>query len=130
MGKRPLQSREGGSKFVSQDVYLSVETMKSEIVETFGAGSQIVAFSPVTGDDVPLAKQATSYSEYVVHRQNKGLEIFQDVVHDGLTNRVGLATVYWVKREISADYPFENITPEQAVRLLMNPKLLQTGSAS
>src|SRR3546814_20321149 len=56
MGKRPLQSREGGSKFVSQDVYLSVETMKSEIVETFGAGSQIVAFSPVTGDDVPLAK--------------------------------------------------------------------------
>src|SRR3546814_1098331 len=29
MGKRPLQSREGGSKFVSQDVYLSVETMKS-----------------------------------------------------------------------------------------------------
>src|SRR3546814_7706256 len=33
MGKRPLQSREGGSKFVSQDVYLSVETMKSEIVE-------------------------------------------------------------------------------------------------
>src|SRR3546814_5343346 len=63
MGKRPLQSREGGSKFVSQDVYLSVETMKSEIVETFGAGSQIVAFSPVTGDDVPLAKQAPSYSE-------------------------------------------------------------------
>src|SRR3546814_451916 len=55
MGKRPLQSREGGSKFVSQDVYLSVETMKSEIVETFGAGSQIVAFRPVTGDDVPLA---------------------------------------------------------------------------
>src|SRR3546814_5394243 len=61
--------------------------MKSGIVETFGAVSQIVAFSPVTGDDVPLAKQATSYSEYVVHRQNKGLEIFQDVVHDGLTNR-------------------------------------------
>src|SRR3546814_12553738 len=58
MGKRPLQSREGGSKFVSPDVYLSVETMNSEIVETFGAGRQIVAFSPVTVDDVPLAKPA------------------------------------------------------------------------
>src|SRR3546814_20267528 len=102
MGKRPLQSREGGSKFVSQDVYLSVETMKSEIVETVGAGSQIMAFSPVTGDDVPLAKQATSYSEYVVHRQNKGLELFQDGVHDGLTNRVGLAKVYRDKRDISS----------------------------
>src|SRR3546814_13021686 len=101
--------------------------MKAEIVETFGAGSQIVAFSPVTGDDVPLAKQATSYSEYVVHRQNKGLEIFQDVVHDGLTNRVGLAKVYWDKREISEDYTFENITQEQAIRLLINPKVRMKG---
>ncbi|MFC3214613.1 hypothetical protein ACFSHP_12035 [Novosphingobium panipatense] len=46
LGKAPLPMREGGSKFVSQDVYLSVETMKAEIVETFGAGSKIVQFSP------------------------------------------------------------------------------------
>src|SRR3546814_11737871 len=122
MGKRPLQSREGGSKFVSQDVYLSVETMKSEIVETFGAGSQLVAFSPVTGDDVPLAKQATSYSEYVVHRQNKGLTIFEDVVHDGLNTRVGLAEVFWDQRVISAEYPPENSPIEHTPALLLNPK--------
>lgn len=34
MGERPVPVREGGSKFVSQDVYLAVETMKAEIVES------------------------------------------------------------------------------------------------
>ncbi|API58516.1 hypothetical protein BSL82_03675 [Tardibacter chloracetimidivorans] len=127
LGQRPYQAREGGSKFVSQDVYLSVETMKAEIVETFGAGSNIVTFSPQNDDDVPLAKQSTAYCEYVVHRQNRGLEVFQDVVHDGLTNRVGLAKVYWDRREIIEEYSFENITQEQAIRLLMNPQFRLKG---
>src|SRR3546814_18848837 len=48
MGKLHLKSRDGGSKFVSQDVYTSVATMKSELVAPSGDGSQIVAFSSVT----------------------------------------------------------------------------------
>lgn len=123
MGERPLPVREGGSKFVSQDVYLSVETMKAEIVETFGAGSNIVSFAPQGEEDVPLAKQATAYCEMVVHRQNSGIEIFQDVVHDGLTNRVGFAKVYWDKREEVEDYDFGGVDHAGAVALIQDPQV-------
>jgi hypothetical protein len=127
LGKKPAPMREGGSKFASQDVYLSVESMKAEIVETFGAGSNIVGFSPVGDDDVPLAKQATAYCAYVVHSQNPGLGIFQDVVHDGLCNRVGIAKVYWDKREACEEYTFDNVSQEQAVKLIQNPKVHLNG---
>jgi hypothetical protein len=123
LGIKPAPLREGGSKFASQDVYLSVESMKAEIVETFGAGSNIVGFSPVGDDDVALAKQATSYCSYVVHSQNQGLGIFQDVVHDGLCNRVGIAKVYWDKRECAEEYTFDGVSQEQAVKLIQNPKV-------
>ena len=123
LGKKPAAMREGGSKFASQDVYLSVESMKAEIVETFGAGSNIVGFSPVGDDDVPLAKQATAYCSYVVHSQNNGLGLFQDVVHDGLCNRVGIAKVYWDKRESCEEYTFDHVSQEQAVKLIQNPKV-------
>lgn len=123
LGKRPTPLRDGGSKFVSQDVYLSVEAMKAEIVETFGAGSQIVAFNPQGDDDVPLAKQATAYCEYVVFRQNTGISLFQDVVHDGLTNRVGIAKVYWDPREESEDFVFRDATQAEAAKLIQDPQV-------
>lgn len=118
LAKKPYPMREGGSKFVSQDVYLSVETMKAEIVETFGAGSQIVQFSPQGADDIQSAREATAYCEYAVHRQNDGILMFQDVVHDGLTNRVGLAKVYWDRREDTEVYTFTDV-PEQALAFLL-----------
>lgn len=126
LGKRPYPMRDGGSKFVSQDVYLSVESMKAEIVETFGAGSNIVAFSPQGDADVALAKQATAYTSFVVHRQNPGLQLFQDVVHDGLTNRLAVAKVFWDKREVSEDYTFDKVSHDQAIKLIQNPKVRLT----
>lgn len=126
LGKAPLPMREGGSKFVSQDVYLSVETMKSEIVETFGAGSKIVQFSPQGPDDVTPARHATSYCEYAVHRRNDGLLIFQDVVHDALTCRVGIAKVYWDRREDVDVYRLEGVPYDQAATILGKPDVRLT----
>ena len=123
LGRRPHPLREGGSKFVSQDVYLSVETMKAEIVETFGAGSNIVQFAPQGDDDVGLAKQASAYTAFAIHRQNNGLDVFQDVVHDGLTNRVGIAKAFWDRREHVEEYRFDNLPHEQAVQLLSDPEV-------
>ena len=126
LGRRPLPIREGGSKFVSQDVYLSVEAMKAEIVETFGAGSNIVSFAPQGDDDAELAKQATALCSNAVHSQNLGLCIFQDVTHDGLTARVGMAKVSWDKRETSETFTFKNLTKEKASALIQQPKVRLT----
>lgn len=135
LGKKPYPMRDGGSKFVSQDVYLSVENMKAELVETFGAGSRIVEFSPTGADDIAQARHATAYCEYAIHRQNDGLLVFQDVVHDSLTARVGIAKVFWDRREDAVPYEFRDMPLEQFQvmmqeggnkRLSAKPKLLQT----
>lgn len=135
LGKKPYPMREGGSKFVSQDVYLSVENMKAELVETFGAGSRIVEFSPQGADDIDQARHATAYCEVAVHRQNDGLLIFQDVVHDSLTARVGIAKVFWDRRQEATPYEFTDMPLGQFQvmmqeggnkRLTAKPKLLQT----
>lgn len=127
LGRRPLPIREGGSKFVSQDVYLSVENMKAELVETFGAGSQIVQFRPMGPDDLAQAKHATTYCEVAVHQQNDGLLTFQDVVHDGLTCRVGIAKVYWDRsEEVTGVYEFNGAPLEQAALTLQQPNVRLT----
>jgi hypothetical protein len=127
LGRRPFPLREGGSKFVSQDVYLSVENMKAELVETFGAGSQIVQFRPQGPDDLAQAKHATAYCEVAIHQQNDGLLIFQDVVHDSLTARVGIAKVYWDQREdVTGVYRWDRAPIEQAALTLQEPEVRLT----
>lgn len=135
LGRKPYPMREGGSKFVSQDVYLSVENMKAELVETFGAGSRIVEFSPTGAEDIEQARHATAYCEYAIHRQNDGILVFQDVVHDSLTARVGIAKVFWDRREDATPYSFKNVPLDQfqvmmqeggTKRLSAKPKLTDT----
>ncbi len=117
-GKKPLPLREGGSKFVSQDVYETVEAIKAQITESFSAGSNIVSFAPIRAEDVPLAKQASEYCEHVFFRQNDGQEIIGAIVHDSSMNRIGVAKVYWDPGEVTTSHTFED-QPLDAVNALL-----------
>jgi len=94
-GALPLPNHAGNSKYVSMDVYDTVESAKAQILEVFSAGQNIVEFTPNGAEDVELAKQASAYTDYVVFQQNDGYGIFSDVIQDGLLARVGVAKVYW-----------------------------------
>ena len=50
-GSLPLPVHGGNSKYISQDVYDSVESMKASLLETFSAGYNIVEFTPQNADD-------------------------------------------------------------------------------
>ncbi|MBB3910163.1 portal protein [Sphingomonas desiccabilis] len=117
-GKKPFPLREGGSRFVSQDVYESVEAMKAQITEAFAAGNNIVSFRPQNAGDVDLAQQATEYCEHVMFAQNDGLEIINGVTHDSALNRVGVAQVYWDRSSITTGHTFEDVPLEEASQLL------------
>lgn len=125
-GKKPYPLRDGGSKFVSQDVYEAVEAQKAQITEAFSAGSNIVHFAPTNGDDVQLAKQATEYCEYVVFRQNDGQEIINGIVHDSAMHRVGVAKCYWDVSEVSTSHEFEAGSAEEVNSLLADPSVTVT----
>lgn len=112
-GVKPKPVHAGNSKYVSLDVFDSVESLKAVLLETFAAGNNIVAFDPQNGDDVESARIATEYTNYVIFRQNDGYKVFSDVIQDGLMARVGVAKVYWEEQVVDSLEEFSNLTQEE-----------------
>ena len=105
-GDRPLRQSKGNSSFVSTDVYDAVEGMKAQLLETFSAGYDIVKFSPQNSDDVRAAMIDTEYCSYVINRLNDSHKLYNDVLWDGLTSRVGVAKVWWEPETLVQDEEF------------------------
>lgn len=117
-GILPKPMHSGNSKYVSQDVYDSVESLKAVLLETFASGNQIVKFAPQAEEDVQGAKVATDYCDYVIFRQNNGFGVFSDVIQDSLLARVGVAKVYWEECYEEIEETFENLDMEEVDLLL------------
>jgi hypothetical protein len=117
-GALPLPAHSGNSKYVSMDVYDTVESMKASLLETFSAGYNIVEFTPQDEDDVRGARIASLYTDYVVFRQNCGYQLFSDIITDGLLARNGVAKVYWEKEICYEDEVFGPVAPEDMDALI------------
>ena len=122
-GEYPKRSNVGSSSFISTEVYDSVESMKAQLLETFAAGKNIVRFDPQTPDDVNQAQDATVYTDYTVFRQNDGYRIFSDVIHDGLTSRVGVVKVWWEEEEDVVEEEFDDLDEGSATALAQQPEV-------
>ena len=116
--KLPKPAHDGNSKYVSQTVFNAVQSMSAALLETFAAGNRIVKFAPQGADDVEKAAICTSYSDFVVHRQNNGFDIFSSVIHDGLMARAGIAKVYWQEQEEIDEQEFTDLTEAELDMLL------------
>lgn len=117
-GALPLPTHNGNSKYVSMDVYDTVESMKASLLETFSSGYNIVEFTPQDENDVRGARIASLYTDYVVFRQNQGYQLFSDIITDGLLARNGVAKVYWDKNICPEDELFSNVSAEEMDSLI------------
>jgi hypothetical protein len=117
-GKLPAPFHAGNSKYVSTDVFDTVESAKATLLETFSAHGDIVAFSPKGEDDVPLAKVATAYVKHVVFELNAGTCLFASVIHGGLTHRNAVVKVYWDKCVSEIEETFEDLDGDSLDELL------------
>jgi hypothetical protein len=117
-GKLPKPYHAGNSKYVSMDVWDAVESCKATILEVFAAGSEIAEFTAQGPEDVEMARIASVYTDYAIFRQNDGYDLFNQVIHDGLMSRVGLAKVYWDKSYSNDEETFENV-PVDALDALL-----------
>lgn len=117
-GLLPAPVHGGNSRYISTDVFDAVEGMKADLLEAFSAHSDIVSFSADGPEDAQDAEVATAYVKHVVFEQNPGHEIFNSVIHDGLTARVGVAKVYWDACTDKSYETFEDLD-EVALTLLM-----------
>lgn len=109
----PKPTHPAQSKYISMDVYDSVESLKAVLLETFAAGNRTVQFDPQGEDDVEDAQVQTDYCDYVVHRQNDGYKIYSDVIQDGLMARVGISKVYWDEKIEDCEEEFSNLTQDE-----------------
>lgn len=116
--KLPKPAHDGNSKYVSQDVYDAVESMKAALLETFSTGNKTLRFAPQGPEDVLMAEVCTEYTDYVLHRQNNLFEVMQTVIHDGLIARAGIAKVYWQPQTDSHLEYVENLTEEELDAIL------------
>jgi hypothetical protein len=114
----PKPQHDGNSKYVSQDVYDSVQSMSAALLESMAAGQKIVKFAPQNADDVVMANIASEYTDYVCFRQNDFYSVARDVIHDGLLARAGLAKVYWDERLEYEVEEFADLTEEELDMLL------------
>jgi hypothetical protein len=112
-GTKPLRQHQGSSTYTSSDVYDSVEMMKAQLLETFATGNEIVRFTPVGPEDVEDARIATAYTGHMVFDRNDGFGMMSDVIHDGLTARVGVVKYYWENYYDEAEEEFEGLPLEQ-----------------
>ena len=116
-GELPLRQSSGSSSYISTEVFDAVESMKAQLLETFSAGREIAKFDPNSPEDTEEARIATAYCDYVVFRQNDGYKIFNEVIHDGLIARVGVAKVYWEEDTQFIDEEFDDLTEDEVMAL-------------
>lgn len=112
-GTLPRPAHDGNSKYVSMDVYDTVESCKAVLLETFSTGYKTVRFAPQNADDAPIADVATEYCDYVANRQNNLFEVMQSVIHSALVARVGLAKVFYYYGDESHIEEVTDLTEEE-----------------
>jgi len=117
-GKLPKPSHDGNSKYVSLDVYDTVESLKAALLETFAAGEGIVKFTPQNADDVDQSAICTAYTDFVAHRQNDFFSIASTVITDSLLARVGVVKCFWSLEEDFHEEYFEGLTENELDMLL------------
>jgi hypothetical protein len=117
-GKLPAPVHAGNARYVSTDVFDTVESAKSTLLETFSAHGDIVQFAPKGDDDIELAKVATAYTKHVVFEQNPGHEIFGSVIDGSLKHRNALVKVYWDPKVDEIEETFEDLTEDELDELL------------
>jgi hypothetical protein len=121
-GDLPAPAHKGSSRYRTSDVYDSVESMKTQITETFlGNGEDILSFPAENELDAASALDATRWTAYVVHRQNKFDEWAPDVIHDGLTSRIGVAKVFWEEDYEDEEFEASGLNYEEAVAAASSP---------
>ena len=116
--KLPKPAHDGNSKYVSQDVYDAVESMKAALLETFSTGNRTLRFAPQGPEDVMMADVCTEYTDFVLHRQNNVFDVMQTVIHDGLIARAGIAKVYWAQQTDSHLEYVEDLNEEELDAIL------------
>ena len=109
---------EGRSQFVDSTVQDTIEWIKPSLMRVFASGDEMVKFAPHGPEDVPMAKQATDYVNYVFTKDNPGWEILYSWFTDALLSKNGIVKVWWEDYEEEEREEYRNLDEISLTALL------------
>ncbi len=112
-GKKYGNEQEGRSQIVTRDVADVIEWIMPSLMKIFTGGDKVVQFEPQGPEDVEMAKQATSYTNYVIMRQNPGFNIIYSWFKDALLQKNGVVKHYWDDTTSVSREEYKNLTEEE-----------------
>ena len=93
--------QEGRSTAQTMDVRDTVQAMLPSLVRIFCGSEKVVEFAPRSAEDIPVAKQATDYVNYVLEndQDQSYIEILYQVFKDALVKGSGILKYDWRETE-------------------------------
>ena len=107
-GEVDIGFEDGRSKVVSTKVRDTIRAIKPSLMRVFLSTDKPVEYVPRGPEDVQAAEQATEYMHYVFNEQN-GYRVLNDVFHDAMVKKVGIAKVYWDTYQEQETFEFHDI---------------------
>ena len=117
-GETDIGEEDGRSKVVSTKVRDTIRAIKPSLMRVFLSTDKPVEFVPRNQEDVPMAEQATKYMHYQFNELN-GYRVLNDVFHDALIKKVGIAKVYWDMYQEQEIFDFQDLN-EMEFSVLVN----------
>ena len=109
---------DGRSQFVDSTVMDTIEWIKPSLMRVFASGDEMVKFSPVGPEDVPMAQQATDYVNYVFTKMNPGWSILYAWFTDALLSKNGIIKVWWDENSTDEREEYFALTDDELNALL------------
>jgi hypothetical protein len=115
------------SKAKSSDVQDTVEWIMPTLMRIFMGGESVVEFNPEGQEDIPLAAQATQFTNYTFMRQNPGFQIMMTWFKDALIQKLGVVKAFWEVSEEVHREEFAGLLQDELDTLLLddNVELLE-----
>lgn len=118
---RDLPEEKGRSRVVSRDLRAAINKVRPSLLRTFLGGERVITMHPVGEDDEETAEIVTDYMNDVVLPECAAHQFIDDVTHDALLLRNGVAHWYLdYKREPKVS-THTGLSEEQLVVLASEP---------
>ena len=118
-GDRPGPAHKGDSEYKSLDVFDSVQSMVAQLLEVFSGNNQPVVFTPALNESDDQARIRSDRINHIILSENKGFQLFQTIITDGLLNRNGIVKVWWDEKVEDEDYDLSEPASQDIIGVLM-----------
>ena len=114
---------EGRSQVVSMDVRDTVQAIMPSLMRIFHGSDRTVEYSPQSEEDVPAAKQATEYANFIINRDNRGFLEMHSAFMDALVRKVGIMKCYWEDTTETETINYTGLDDNALAALMSDPEV-------